>query len=116
MLHCHCVWCRGVELAAHGVAGMSGCYITTAPTACVATMGSLGPSFPDHDHDLSRESCQNIRSLQNILPLLVFQPHLALVCLHPLLALEQWLDLIVYMSYIALCSCTQVFHMVLFLL
>ena len=212
MLHCHCVWCRGVELAAHGVAGMSGCYITTAPTAAaagacyllsfgsvtlfshtqsvcsqasmhpsllplvceelileenlisssivsdppprsqkrfppllgvsfhrasipppsltwkrlpgsqsgttdsVATMGSLGPSFPDHDHDLSPESCQNIRFLQNTLPLLVFQRHLALVCLHPLLALEQWLDLIVYMSYIALCSCTQVFHMVLFLL
>lgn len=36
MLHCHCIWCRGVELAAHVVAGMSGCYITTAPTAAAA--------------------------------------------------------------------------------
>ena len=37
-------------------------------TDSVATMGSLGPSFPDHDHDLSPESCQNIRFLQNTLP------------------------------------------------
>ena len=33
---CFVSWCRVVELAAHGVAGMSGCYITTAPTAAAA--------------------------------------------------------------------------------
>ncbi len=48
-LHCHCVWCRGVELAAHGVAGMSGCYITTAPTAAAA---GLLPAFLRLSHSV----------------------------------------------------------------